>query len=544
MKGALVKLNIKLSKRFVLVEKVVVVLSIIAIVTVSYQGTKYEDGNLKNPSFIEQKIGSFEPSSGNLYGAIYSLDGVPMLQSIDLLTGDNLLGKDNMSSAKIYSATQSYFAPIIGYDYIAEELSKPGRWGFIADSNIQDILLSNARFANKQLHMGNSIVTTIYSPAQEEAMEQLEEFSSLMVNESVRGTIAVVNQDGAILVNAALLPAEQMMFQNATNDYIDNSENIRYYTPNYNAFSPVVVGSSFKPLTARILEQKDDLLPEEWSVYQSDFDDYSKVTIDGINVENWEMLSEVNPSQYYTNFDGERYHRESDLTAALINSSNTYFLRHANELGLNKYKQYLNNLLHLYEDYDTGGVLISGLEPYQKDKFQSEDAYDVSLPFGSSAKLSPIRLASAYNHALGGQFYLPFEIAQIRDPKGSLIFENMPLEHEEYRLPVSVTDDILVAGMSDTFKSYLESVSRSPNVFFEEFSEELLLSGRILAKSGTVAVNTEHENRTMAVTLLNEEKTAVICTAVISLEHVPNNSVTNLSLIYKLLQTIEKLGVY
>ena len=48
--------------------------------SVIYQNIKYSSNIANSLSPIEQVTGSFEPSTGNLYGGIYSLDGVPMLQ--------------------------------------------------------------------------------------------------------------------------------------------------------------------------------------------------------------------------------------------------------------------------------------------------------------------------------------------------------------------------------------------------------------------------------------------------------------------------------
>lgn len=297
-------------------------------------------------------------------------------------------------------------------------------------------------------------------------------------------------------------------------------------------------------MTARILEHNDELFSDNWSVFNSDFDDQSAVTIKGLYIANWEMISNVDPTYYYTSFDGNVYHRSSDLKLAFINSSNTYFLRHANELGLNKYQKLLNEDLHLYDKYSIGGFTLDGLVPYIDGKFESEDAYSVNLPYGNTAILSPVRLASAYNHALSGNFYLPFEIAQICDPSGSVVFQYQPQERKEYKLDVDVSNDIVDDGLKSTFQSYVTKNDGTYDAIFDEFSYDLLSSGRLLSKSGTAGVDSDHENRTMALTLLNEDKSNVICTAVISVNNCQENSISNMALIYKLLKVIDKLGVY
>lgn len=513
--------------------------------TVVNQNIKHHSSVENSLSPIEQVTGFLEPSNGNLYGAIYSLDGKPMLQCIDLSTGENIMGKKSTADAQLYCATQKYFAPVIGYDYSAEYFADSIASGLLSEKEIQDILLSNALYINRKAIQGDSIVTTIYSPAQEEAVNQLDGLSGQENGDIGLGSIAVVNEDGAILVNASAVSSNQIEFQNESNDYIANPQNEPfYYTTNNNAFQSAAVGSSFKPLTARVLEQNDEMLSSSWSIFNSEFDDQSSVTIRDLYITNWEMISDVDPSLYYSNFDGDVYHRNSDLKSAFINSSNTYFLRHANEIGLKKYQSLLNENLRLYDKYSIGGFTLDGLVPYSENRFESEDAYSVNLPYGNTAILSPVRLASAYNHAISGRFYLPFEIAQIRDPNDNIIFQYQPTEIKEYNLNVDVSNDIIVEGLSATFSSYITKSDGTFNQSLKDFSNDLLSSGRLLAKSGTAGVDSTHENRTMALTLLSKDKSDVICTAVISVNNCQVDSISNITLIYKLLKVIDRLEVY
>lgn len=505
---------------------------------------------------IEKRVGDFNPSSGNLYGKIYSLDGVPMLQRLDLETGDNILGAKKEVKAELYSPTERYFAPVIGFDYIAEDVNDnaDSDLGLLSGPVVQKILQSNAKSTNEGGVQGNSIVTTIYSPAQEEAIKQLDDLLSSEEAYGSVATLAVVNRDGAILVNAATIPSNQQEFQKENEDgskaYIENdSENPSYYTSDSNAFLSRVVGSAFKPITARVLEQNEELLSKDsdWSIYNTEFKDYSDVTVDGVYVPNWEIISGSELSLSYTNQDGDRFFRKSDLSAAFINSSNTYFLRHVENLGFEKYKTFLKNKLGLYSRHDIGSAEIDGLEPYGEERFPSgETAYDVNLPFGGdSAIISSLRLASAYNHIVGGYFFPLFDIAQLREPNGKIIYQHMPTENEDYRLEINIAEDIVVKSLSDTFQAYVEDSDESYKEIFEDLPEDLLSSGRLLAKSGTSGVrDSGTESRTMVVTLLNKDKTSVICTAVISVDNVSNGTMTHMSLIYRLLRVIEQLGVY
>ncbi len=521
-----------------------ILIGTVSIGTVINQNVKYRSIVVDSLSPIEQITGSLEPSGGNLYGEIYSLDGVPMLQCIDLSTGENTMGKKSTANAQLYCATQRYFAPVIGYDYSAENMADSISNGMLSEKEIQNILLSNALYINRKSIQGDSIVTTIYSPAQEEAVNQLDDLSGQENGDIGLGSIAVVNADGAILVNASAVSSNQVEFQNNNENYIANTKDEPvYYTTNNNAFQAAAVGSSFKPLTARVLEYNDELFSDSWSIYNSEFDDQSAVTVRGLYITNWEMISNVNPTNYYTDFDGSIYHRVSDLKSAFINSSNTYFLRHANELGLNTYQTLLNENLHLYDKYSIGGFTLDGLVPYVDGRFESEDAYSVNLPYGNTAILSPVRLASAYNHALSGEFYLPFEVAQIRDPNGNIIFQYQPTERKEYSLDINLSEDIVADGLRSTFQSYVSNSDGVYNDAFDDFSYELLSSERLLAKSGTAGVDSTHENRTMALTLLSKDKSAVICTAVIAVNNCQVDSITNVALIYKLLRVIERLEV-
>lgn len=507
-----------------------IAIALLSITATAYVISKQESSDALSP--IEKVTDSFESSKGNLYGNIYSLDGESMLQCLNLSTGENVDGlRSDKTEDILYCATQPWYAPVVGYNSNSES------FGMLAESEIKDILQSNARYSNMRSVQGDSIITTIVSTAQEEAVTQLEEYSGEENGGNGLGSIAVVNADGAILVNASSVSGnEKFQDDNTTYQGITSDEPL-YYICNDNAYSSAAIGSSFKPLTARIIEQNDDILSDEWSVYNETFDDVSEVVIDGIATSNWEINMSVDPSAYYTTFDGSVYHRDSNLAQAFINSSNTYFLRHANALGLNEYKKCLNNILHLYSSYNLGSCTLDGMRNFSEDRFESEESYLMCLPYGQSAVISPVRLASAYNYALGGKFYIPFEIAQIRDPDDNILYQCQPMEREEYEtIDINVEDDIVVDGLRQTFLSYMSSSNT-------ELPSNLLSSGRLLAKSGTAVVDSTHDNRTMALTLLNRDKTEVVCTAVIAVDGAAANTISNETLIIKLLKVLDKLEV-
>lgn len=340
-----------------------------------------------------------------------------------------------------------------------------------------------------------------------------------------------------MLVNAGSV--EQKEFQNSEKSYITNDLESPSYVLSYcNAHEELAIGSSFKPISVRIFEQYDEIFSPKWSIYNNSFDDISTVNIENVVISNWDINSNTNPINYYTYYDNEVYHRSSGLADAFINSSNTYFLCHAYQMGLVKYKDMLDNIFQLYHQYDIGDRYVAGLQ------FTEADPYvDVELPYGQSAVISPVRLASVYNHAIGGKFYLPFEIAQIRTPDNEIIFRYQPEEISEYSLDIDVNHDIVANGLEDIFLSYIQRGDGTYYPMFDEFSAAFLGSERLLAKSGTAVIDTSTDNRTMAITLLNQERNAVVCTAVIALKYVDGNSVTNAELIHKILKVLEKMGV-
>ena len=507
---------------------------LLGVVFIAYSAghmVEYQKDSKKDLNYIERITGSFQPSAGNLYGNIYSLDGKPMLKCLDLNTGDDITGKrSDCSKGILYCATQPYFAPVIGHTFYGARPADNEEAGMLKEDGTKHILQANSLYCNAHTIRGDSIITTIVSSAQEEAVNQLQEYAD--------ASMAVVNADGALLVNAGTLELKE--FQNSDGgEYIANDADAPAYVLSYrNAHDVLTVGSSFKTISARVFQQNDANFPPEWSVYNDSFDDISSITIDGYTISNWEINSRVNPLNYYTYFDNEVYHRQSSLADALIHSSNTYFLRHATQMGLTEYRGQLDSIFQLYQPYDIGDRSVDGLQPIDDSTFS-----DILLPYGQSAVISPARLAAAYNHAIGGKFYRPFEIAQIRTPNNEVIFSYQPEEISEYSLDIDVKQDVLVKGLGESFLSYIQNKNGTYHQQFNGFSPDLLGSGGLLAKRSTAVVDASTDNRTMAITLLNPAKDAVVCTAVIAVRRAASNQASNDELIYKILKVLEKTGV-
>ena len=117
------------------------------------------------------------------------------------------------------------------------------------------------------------------------------------------------------------------------------------------------------------------------------------------------------------------------------------------------------------------------------------------------------------------------------------IYTASPAEKTEYHLEVDVEKDILNNALEDTFISYLTDSLRA------KYPNELLTSRRLLAKSGTAENADKTENRTIMLTLLNENRSDVVCSACISVNHVPEGSISNESLIDKLLQVMYAMEI-
>lgn len=430
-------------------------------------------------------------SEGNAHGDILSIDGTP--------------------TAAEYTIEYSPKEKVIKY------CALPG-WSSVIGSpsggmiySCRNILRANGSRANLLVHKGNSIITTFHSAGMQTAEEQLAEY-----DDDVNAHICVVLRDGAVLVSQGN--------NNYPQEAFFDPDNYKDLYVDYCA-SRSLKGSTFKPLTIRMLLLNNDALGEEYSLYNPEFKDYNMVSVRGNTIINWDAYI---PENYFTDEGNGLYSRILSLSEALQLSANTYVLRHADKFGLeNTYK----NLTDLYSLDKT---LHTEINELTVESVSSERlAY---FPWGQDADLSAVEMCQLYNYMAGGTYNMPFYVVCVKEPDGKVIYTAEPAELNKKRLDIDPKTDILDNALADCFRSYLSDDQLS------RYSE-LVSSRRILAKSGTADLADESVNRVMMLTVLNEEQTQVICTACMCVDHTFDYDIQNSYMIEKLITVLNSMGI-
>lgn len=427
-------------------------------------------------------------SEGNSYGEVLSIDGKPIAAEIESEEGE------------------SKFCGVEGYTHI---VGSPSGGLIYACRNI---LLANDNSANRLLHQGNSIVTTIYSVGMKAATEQLEEFD----DSETSAYICVVLRDGAVLVAAGNNVYSPEAFFSP-----DDYEDLYIDYTGWNTSK----GSTFKPLTLRMLLLEDDSLDEEYSLYNRSFKDYNTVTVNGDTISNWDCEISGN----YTTDEGNGvFSRELDLSQAIQFSANTYVLRHADKLGLETTYNKMNDLYFLDK------TLCTEINELSMNEVSPNRLH--YLPWGQDAYLSSVELCALYNYAFGGDYSIPFYCARVVRPNGEVIYNASPQPIKDKSFSIDPREDILSNALADAFKSYLTEEQQ------DKFSE-LVSSRRILAKSGTADLADEAVNRVMVLTVLNEDRTQVVCTACMCIDHTFDYNISNGYMIEKIINVLESMQI-
>lgn len=432
---------------------------------------------------LEYILGDMEYAVGNDYGLIYSIDGIQV-------TAEN----------------DGHYSAINGYSEVIGDESG----GMVYE--LSPILLANSSDANKRNRTGNSIVTTLHSAGQATAHIVLSEYG-----EDVEASICVVLKDGAVLVsatNASYSPQSFLDPEQYKDLYVD-----------YNA-AEAAKGSSFKPIVYRMLLGHLDELSDGMSFVGTDFEDLSEVNAYGNTIHNWDHY-------YSANYDTMRgdgtYSRICSLSNLLQYSSNTAPVRLTQDIGFKKSYQYINKLYGLDQPLNTDVNTLT-VEP-----IRSEERLPYFF-FGQDASVPAVRMAQLYNYCVSGDYYVPFYCAAVKNPDGTVIYMANPEPQAQYTMDIAVQDDILVNALSDTFESYLD------NRLMAIYPDELLYSRRILTKSGTAEKEDGTENRVLMMSILNEERSDVICTACICVNGT-DFSITNAAFIEKLFSVIESMKI-
>ncbi len=364
---------------------------------------------------------------------------------------------------------------------------------------LKNILLNNSDRINKRARQGDNVILTLHSKGMTTAHDLLAEYT----NE--QASICVVLRDGSIVVSTG---------NNTDKDiYVD-----------YNA-TALAKGSSFKPLLYRVLLQHLDELPSNMDFTQPSFEDISAVTIYDRVIHNWD--STVANNYDIKNADDHTYTRKRTLADLLKLSSNTAPIRLAKELGFKKTFEYMN-LYQLNSNLVTEINLLDGI---QFNEIPSEKYPDFF--FGQYTYISSVRMCQMYNYMISGRFFTPFYIAKIVKPDGSTVsYTADPKPREEYFFDIDVQSDLLNKALHEVFLSYIDSNIK------DKYSDELL--NRCLAKSGTVELDNSANNRVMMLSVLNEDRTDVLCSCCISVNNTAKN-ITNAQLIDKLLTVLSSM---
>lgn len=518
-----------------------------------YISEVYEPENMDTSCELLYVLPDLSPNAGNSYGTLYTLDGKRMTNHYSISIKEEENGElktveeknptrdsaeyiDNYTN-HVYMATEEAYASVVGLP--------DGSQGLLSKASA--ILQANSDPSNRIHAIGDSIVSTIVSEPQKVAYAHIiEALQNVEASNDASASIAVVAADGAILVNAAS-NSHYVLEQTKVwrNHYKEptNADRPRpvlgkdtdcYY--DYGNGVPEFVGSSFKTITARVLQQNDALLSEEFSIYNEAFLDPSEYEVipgaddlfNRMTVHNHDHDA-ANAAELYP-LEGMK--REISLAEALMCSSNTYFVLHCEELGWDIYQQQLEKLFGAYSTMSTGTHTLAGLDA---------EADLMMTCYGQRASLTTIRLAEMYNHAVSGKFYLPFSVAEVRTPDNQIIYHASPSEKEEYHMEIDVAADVVNHGLAETFRSYAGGDAAKYGI-----DETLFASGRLLAKSGT-AIRREGENPTensvMAMTVLNEDRTEVICSAVVAFNDIPEGSINEIERMKILLDVVKSLEV-
>ena len=443
-----------------------------------------ENQDEKKTSQIEMMLQDMQASPGNTYGTIYTIDGIPMTEHVfkgkeaELDDDGNKTGvvfnvTDEEStrsklSHHVYSTTDNWYASLVGLNHSSAH-------GLL--QTVKSVLSTNSSYMNRVYAVGDSVVTTIVSDGQKEAYEQLEGLKGVCK----WSNITVVNSDGAILVNVGSNCDDIVYYNNALIKYYDSKQDgvtppptppdylytyaefgsCNFQTEDINMYKYTEgVGSSFKTITARILQLNNNLLSEEKSVYNTEYIDNGIYTL--TDKENKKTIHNVDYQQ--DSADGKTgYPKKSSLADAMINSSNYYFLDHVEALGWEKYQSELTERFFLNSKMRIDAYSIPAM-PYSAEQINSDITFfPEQIAYGQEARIAPIRLASLYSYAISGNFVPPFMIAQVLQPVKpqsnagkdyQVIYQCNPKADTRYHFDVNMKDDIVIDALRKTFASY------------------------------------------------------------------------------------------
>lgn len=445
--------------------------------------------------------GTGEYSVGYNHGNIYSIDGQPISEDMKVIVD----GEEQTRHCGIPE-----FTPVLGIE------------GFIGNGLINKCevtLHSSASKPNIEARTGNSIQTTFSYNGQCVASSLLKENFPLSVCDGA--SVAVVLKDGTVLVGAGSNGYEAGEFD------LNDEKNFPKDICNDKTASNYAVGSVAKVLTAVTLLLNDKYIGSEYSLYNEHFIDVSSFSHGGHIINNHDCYNAgayelLNSEGIMTRYTG--------LCEALVNSSNTYFWRHALNFGLEKT---FNAMDEIFEISKPRRTEINTLSPVEVEKERLDYFF-----WGQDFSASPVTLCSMYNFAVSGEKFSPFYITSVYTPDNKEVFRKKP--EIEKTFSDEKMKKILTDSLAECFRSYCNYID--PYVY-EPYSE-LIKDNRILAKSGTAdVIENELTNHTRVMTILDENHD-VVCTACIAVNRATNKCTVNDNILFNILfTTLEASGI-
>lgn len=442
-------------------------------------------------------------SGGYDHGTVYSIEGKAISCDIDINIGSEITTRH---------AGIPEFTPILGIEGF-------GSGGLINQCDIT--LHSSARKENVDLRTGNSIQTTLSYKAQCVASSLLKQYFPSEVCDGA--SLAIVLKDGSVIVAAGSNGYDACEFDFGNPDSYPQDICIDKTAENY------AIGSAAKTFTATILLINDKYVNKEYSLYE-EFADLSFYSHGGHNIENHDRYN-TEKYEAVVNSETNQMVRYIRLNDAFVQSSNTYFWRHALNFGLDKTFRAMDRIFSVSQPIRTEINTLTVLEA-------EPERYDY-LFWGQDWVSNQVVVSGMYNSIFSSEKYTPFYITSVYTPDNVEVYRASP--QKTASIPIDDRmKNILVDSLSSCFKEYCKNIDPT---LYEKY-KQLIEDNRILAKSGTADVITnEITNHTRVVTILDENHD-VICTATIGVNRSTNQCTVNDDILFGIIfNTLEATDI-
>ena len=482
----LMSMNIRVLISFIFVT-ITMIVSLLGIIDLKSKNADVDNEKSQESMGIDKAI-NCKKSDSVYTGKIYTIDGEAMIVQKE---------SDNY---KPYTEPTSP-----AYEMLKDEID--------ASEICENILFSGSLRENKALLRGDDIQTTIHSNGQKKAFEELASYVGTATNANIRGAqMAVLLPDGAVLVYARFGEVTQ--------------------TPQS--------GSSAKALFSRIYSSEEFRDGTQFDIGNI-FKDHNYTVDNGVAKHNHNgRCDEDDVPSVYPTYDDDftdaagvthhRYHREIDFKTALIDSSNVYFIEHADHFGRTKVLDALNKAF--FFDSSLKSDVLGTIPAVTNNNTKN----DVDFFFGQGMYISPVRLCASMNASITGDFFMPFYVAQVISPDRSIIYQSNPeVNKHNTGITVDRQNDLVIPALKACYSSY--------NYYDDSVLKKY--DGRIIAKSGTAEVGNDQYTRTMLISVFDEtEEQNLLCSAVLVAERSNSDSVpTNDQALRSLVSILEEIGI-